>query len=263
MTLRIKADANDTFIYMSVLITGTSRGLGLAFAKTFFEKTNLPVIATARNVQDAKDKLPSSDRISFLSLDVTNEESVKNAAAELKQHNSKQKLRVILNVAGMLKAEKSLAQIDYHAALETFKVNTLGPLLVLKHFSPFLPRQNDEINDDFNPFGIVANISARTGSIGDNKLGGWYSYRSSKAALNQITKTLSSELVNRHINAISVSLHPGTVATDLSADFQKNVKPEKLFSPSQSAGYLLNVMRGLNRKDNGMFYDWQGKPIDW
>ncbi|RKO89219.1 hypothetical protein BDK51DRAFT_21781 [Blyttiomyces helicus] len=108
---------------------------------------------------------------------------------------------------------------------------------------------------------VWVNISARTGSIGDNGLGGWYSYRVMKAGLNQFTKTLSCELGRKGVTVISY--HPGTVDTDLSRKFVKGVDPAKLFSPDQAAAYMLAVIQGLKETDNGTFVDFAGKPIPW
>ena len=140
-------------------------------------------------------------------------------------------------------------------------INALGPLLVTKHFSSLL---NPTPGPSTWPHTIVANISARTGSIGDNGLGGWYSYRASKAALNQITKTISVELSRGSKNQIiSVVLHPGTVDTDLSRDFVKGVPKDKLFSPDTSAQKLFDVITSLKVEDNGKFYDFARKEIVW
>jgi NAD(P)-dependent dehydrogenase (short-subunit alcohol dehydrogenase family) len=138
-------------------------------------------------------------------MDVTKEESIERTANSVSQLG-KRPLRLVLNVSGYLKPEKSLRQVDHVEALKHLQVNTIGPLLVSKHFSPMfgVPDKNAEFKHP-----LLVNLSARTGSIGDNHLGGWYSYRLSKAALNQVTRTLAVELGRRGI--VCVSLHPGTV----------------------------------------------------
>ncbi|MEM7613285.1 MAG: SDR family NAD(P)-dependent oxidoreductase, partial [Pseudomonadota bacterium] len=136
----------------------------------------------------------------------------------------------------------------------SFEVNSMGPLLLAKHLSRLLPRREPC---------TVATLSARVGSISDNRLGGWYAYRASKAAQNMLTRTLSIELKRKHRRIRCVALHPGTVATDLSAPFRGGVDAEKLFSIEQSTNYLLQVLDQLDDDDNGKFFAWDGQKIDW
>ena len=140
----------------------------------------------------------------------------------------------------------------------SFEVNAIGPLLMMKAFAPMLTTRGELKN---RPPPVVANLSARVGSIGDNRLGGWYSYRSSKAALNQATKTAALELGRR--GGWAVALHPGTCATNLSAPFQKGVPAEKLFPVERGAAQLLDVIEGLEPADNGGFFSWGGTEIVW
>ena len=167
----------------------------------------------------------------------------------------------------MLSPEKSPSQVDYATALKTFKINTLGPLLLMKHFSPFLPRRATNLASP-NDLGtlpaaaVFAMMSARVGSITDNSAGGWYSYRSSKAAVNQIAKSLDIYLKNTAgEKAMAVSLHPGTVKTGLSEDFWESTPKEKLFTPEFSAEKLVDVIKGLKEGDRGKCWDWEGKVI--
>ena len=110
---------------------------------------------------------------------------------------------------------------------------------------------------------MVANVSARVGSIGDNRLGGWYAYRGSKAALNMFTRTASIELGRKAPNAIAVAIHPGTVDTALSRPFQKSVSPERLFAPDRAARQILEVLDGLGPEQTGTFVAWDGSEIPW
>lgn len=110
---------------------------------------------------------------------------------------------------------------------------------------------------------MIANLSARVGSIGDNRLGGWYSYRASKAALNQLTKTMSLELARKNQKVAAVLLHPGTVDTDLSQPFQRNVVPEKLFTKERAIRQLLKVVDGVQMKDTGSYLAFDGTPVVW
>ena len=136
--------------------------------------------------------------------------------------------------------------------LRDYRINTVGPALVAKHFLPLLPRDRRA---------VFAALSARVGSISDNRLGGWHSYRASKAGLNMILRNLAVELARSHPQAVVAGLHPGTVATDLSAPFQKGVRPEKLFTPAYSAERLLAVLDGLTPADSGGVFAWDGARI--
>jgi len=164
---------------------------------------------------------------------------------------------LIINVAGVLHGEdfgpeKRLSQIRPEVLKTVFEVNAFGPLIVAKHFSSFL--RHDERS-------VFASLSARVGSISDNRLGGWYAYRGSKAAQNMFTKTLSIELGRLAPNAIVVGLHPGTVDTGLSKPFQGSVPRDKLFSTEQSVGHLLAVIDGLTAQDSGKVFAWDGSEI--
>lgn len=174
---------------------------------------------------------------------------------------------------GLLFPEKAPAQIDAADALLTFRTNALGPLLAIKHFSPFLPRKStrffsDDAGDDAydglpSDHAVWATMSARVGSIADNRLGGWYSYRASKAAVNQATKTFDNHLrTSAAGNAMAVGLHPGTVRTGLSEEFWGNVAEGKLFSPEFASERLVEVVRGLGvEKGRGRCWDWKGEEV--
>ncbi len=153
-----------------------------------------------------------------------------------------------------MKPEKRIADLDAASVLRAFTVNALGPALVIKHFLPTMDRHART---------IIANISARVGSITDNRLGGWYAYRASKAAQNMLTRTVAIELARRNTNALCVGLHPGTVETALSEPFRKRVPRERLFTPARAAQQLLAVLEGLGPEDSGGFFAWDGQPIPW
>ena len=186
-------------------------------------------------------------------LDLEDEESIQKSASKLKQHS----VRLVVNATGLLhskdqKPEKSLRELNTASLTKSFAINAIGPALVLKHFIPLLPRKGRS---------AIAHLSARVGSIGDNRLGGWYGYRASKAALNQLVHTAAIELERTHPEAICIALHPGTVKTKLSSPYvQGRQNPT---DPYDAAKNLLNVIENLKTADSGGFFDWQGKSVEW
>ena len=186
-------------------------------------------------------------------VDLEDEASIAAAAAEVGAGPAP---GLVLVATGVLHSgfepERSYRALDAGQMARDFRINTIGPALVAKHFLPLLPRDRRA---------VFAALSARVGSIGDNRLGGWHSYRASKAALNMILRNLSIELARTHPKAVVAGLHPGTVDTGLSAPFQRGVKPDKLFSSDQSAGYLLEVIDGLNPADSGGVFAWDGARV--
>ena len=144
----------------------------------------------------------------------------------------------------------------------------MGPLLLAKHFSPFLPSRSTslpllEVPSNVLPSSaVMALMSARVGSISDNKLGGWYSYRASKAAVNSIAKSIDIFLQQKaRDKAMCIAMHPGTVKTGLSEEFWGNVKEDKLFSPEFAAERLMQVVKGLPLEGRGRCWDWEAKEI--
>jgi NAD(P)-dependent dehydrogenase (short-subunit alcohol dehydrogenase family) len=147
--------------------------------------------------------------------------------------------------------EKSLSQLSLKSMSEQFLLNAVGPAMVLKHSKKLLRKDAPA---------TFAALSARVGSIGDNRLGGWYSYRAAKAALNQIIHTTSIELSRSHPQSICVVLHPGTVKTDLT---KKYVGSHPAVTPDEAAQHLLSVLETLSPAQTGLFFDWAGKKVDW
>ena len=197
-----------------------------------------------------------SKRVTFIPLDVTIEENVQNVAEQVERQFGKKSVKLLINSSGYLLPEKAIKHVHHDLALQHFHVNTIGPLLMAKHFSGLLASPS---NSQILPHSVWVNMSARTGSIGDNHLGGWYSYRMSKAALNQLTKTLGVEIGRK--GSIAVSLHPGTVDTDLSRQYTKNVKDK--MSPDESVVKLLKVIFELKVDQNGGFLDYNGLNIPY
>jgi NAD(P)-dependent dehydrogenase (short-subunit alcohol dehydrogenase family) len=151
-----------------------------------------------------------------------------------------------------IEPEKSLNQLDAAAMAESFAINAIGPALLMKHFLPLLPRKDRA---------VFASLSAKVGSISDNRLGGWYSYRASKAALNQLIRTAAIELKRTRPHAICVALHPGTVATLLSERFRKSGL--EVQTPEQAAAKLVAVINQLTTQDSGGFFDYAGQTLTW
>ena len=187
-------------------------------------------------------------------LELTSETSIAAAAAFVAGKGTP---RLIIDATGVLqsetiKAEKSWRELDTSQMAQSFAINAIGPALVMKHFLPLLPRDGSA---------VFATLSARVGSIGDNRLGGWYSYRASKAALNQLVRTAAIELNRRSPNAICVALHPGTVDTDLSVSFVKTGLDVQ--TPELAAERLLKVIAKLTAAHNGGFFDYNGETVIW
>jgi len=243
----------------TALVQGASRGIGLGLVKALLADPRIKrVIATCRD-PDAAESLNAlaCDRLAIRALDVTRPAQMEELAASLEDEGVR--LVLVINAAGVLHGdrfapEKKLEDLDANALQQVFAVNTFGPALMLKAFRPLMARRGKA---------VFAAISARVGSIADNRLGGWYAYRASKAALNQIIKTAGIEFSRRNRNAIAVALHPGTTDTALSQPFQANVPSEQLFSVEQTCDYLLGVIDGLSDEDNGGFFAWDGKRIEW
>jgi NAD(P)-dependent dehydrogenase (short-subunit alcohol dehydrogenase family) len=185
-------------------------------------------------------------------IDFDQEESIAAAASQLAKEG---KFHLIIAATGMLHStqfmpEKRLADLSYAQMAQTFRTNTLGPALLLRHFAPLLDTQR----------GVLAVLSAKVGSIGDNRLGGWYSYRASKAALNMLLKTAAIEVKRSNPNAVLVALHPGTVNSHLSQPFRG---AEIGRSPLDAAGDMLRVIDSLASGDTGRFVSYKGEALSW
>lgn len=221
---------------MRAVVIGASGGIGGALAEAL-EAKGADVIRFARSTDGASH------------LDLTNEASITASAAKAGAPE------LVIVATGMLQEgdrgpEKALRDLDPEWLARQYAVNAIGPALVAKHFLPVMPREGRS---------VFALLSARVGSISDNRLGGWYGYRASKAALNQLTRTLAIEDRRRNPEGIVVALHPGTVATALSAPF-RGAGPD-VFAPDRAAGQLLGVIDGLTLTDSGKLLAWDGSEI--
>jgi NAD(P)-dependent dehydrogenase (short-subunit alcohol dehydrogenase family) len=185
-------------------------------------------------------------------IDYAREASIAAAAQVLRAHAP---VHVVIVATGVLhtaaaQPEKRLADLQLASMEEVFRLNTFGPALVLRHFAPLLDRQRS----------VMGFLSAKVGSIGDNRLGGWYSYRASKAALNMLVKTASIELRRTHPGAAVVALHPGTVKSALSRPFRGD---EIGREAALAAGEMWQVLQGLGAEDSGRFVAYDGQSLPW
>ncbi len=222
------------------VVTGGSGGIGAA------------LVAALRDMPVFTDVV-SLSRQTGPSLDITSEPSIAAAVKFL----SGAKIRLVIDATGFLHGdgfapEKSLREISAAHMQKSFAINAIGPALLMKFLLPLLPRDRKS---------VFATLSARVGSIGDNNIGGWYSYRAAKAALNQLVHTAAIELQRTRPQAICVALHPGTVATGLSAPFAKDGLHVR--APEEAARDLLAVIEGLSPAQSGGFFDYRGVEVAW
>ncbi|KAL2494019.1 NAD(P)-binding Rossmann-fold superfamily protein [Forsythia ovata] len=252
------------------MIQGASRGIGLEFVRQLLENNDKGyVVATCRNPNGATGLLELknkfAERLDIHQLDLTIESTIEEAAKCVREKYGCLNLLVnssgILSIPDLLQPETTLTKVHRTSLLLAYEINAIGPILVVKHMWPLLKVGGG--SGTKRDCAIVANISARVGSIGDNRLGGWHSYRSSKSALNQLTKTVSVEFARKKDPIICILLHPGTVDTDLSRPFQKNVPEDKLFTREFSVQKLLSIINNAKGSDNGKFFAWDGQEIPW
>ncbi len=246
----------------NALVVGTSQGIGLGFVKQLLADPAIAhVFATYRNPDSASELLTLAqqhcDRLTCLSLDITEEMQIETAIAKIRTQTDK--LHLVINCVGLLhegdlQPEKSIRQLNAEQLTRYFQVNSIGAVLLAKHLLPLIN------HSDRNLF---ATISAKIGSIGDNQLGGWYGYRASKAALNMFMRTVAIEYSRKSPKTIVVTLHPGTTDTRLSKPFQRNVPPEKLFPVERTVTQLLTVLSNLTHEDSGEFFSWDGSRLPW
>lgn len=235
---------------LRVVIVGASGGIGKALIEALVVSEQVSHI----HALSRQGVSHPSSKVANLTFDFTDEPSIIAAAQALAEVGP---LDMVIVATGLLQGqgirpEKGFRSLSYEGFETSFMVNTIGPAMTAKYFLPLLRRDRKA---------VFAALSARVGSISDNRLGGWHSYRASKAALNMVIKTLSIEHGRRYKEAVIIGLHPGTVDTSLSKPFQSNVAPDKLFTPEFSAQRLLTVIDGLTPEDSGELYDWAGKHI--
>lgn len=243
----------------NVLIAGAGQGIGLGFVQALLQRSQVQrVFALYRSPETATALLQLADRrLVPLQADLTQEATIAAALDRLKTQTDR--LHWVINCVGVLhqgelQPEKSLRHIEADRLLQYFQTNSISAVLLAKHLTPLLRHPDPS---------LFATISAKVGSIGDNRLGGWYGYRASKAALNMLMKTVAIEYSRVSPRTIVTVLHPGTTDTRLSQPFQRGVPPEKLFSVERTVSQLLAVMEGLTIADSGEFFSWDGSRLPW
>lgn len=226
---------------------------------------NVAIIGASGGIGQALNRyldaaMPAATLLSFSRTGragIENEDVVKEYARQAAEHGP---LDVIIVATGVLhddqglRPEKRFADLNASNLARSFEVNAIGPALVAKHFLPLLRRDGKTV--------FVA-LSARVGSITDNRLGGWAAYRASKAALNMLLKTAAIEQQRSHPHSVVASIHPGTVNTRLSAPFQANVRPDQLFTAQRAAAHITKVIDQLTPADSGGFFAWDGTSIEY
>jgi NAD(P)-dependent dehydrogenase (short-subunit alcohol dehydrogenase family) len=220
---------------MTFVVIGATGGIGAALADAL-DQSGRPATRIGRTTTPG--------------LDLCDEASVAAAAAAAGSG-----LRLVIDATGFLhndiwQPEKTLRQLDAAHLAHNFAINAIGPALLMKHFLPLLARDEPA---------VFATLSARVGSIADNRLGGWYGYRAAKAALNQLVRTAAIELARTHRHAVCVALHPGTVDTALSRPFAKTGLDVQ--TPAAAAARLLAVLNSLTPAQTGLLFDHKGKQI--
>lgn len=235
---------------MDILVVGANGGIGLAIVKQLL--TALPEANIHATYHRQRPDF-TSQRVTWFQLDVTQESDV----AMFSQRFST--IDWLINAVGMLHAqdhgpEKNLQALDGDFFMQNIAVNTLPTLLLAKYFSPLMKASTAA---------KFVTISAKVGSISDNRLGGWYSYRASKAALNMLLKTLSIEWQRTIKQGVVLALHPGTTDTPLSKPFQANVPVDKLLTPQQSAALLVELISQATSQQTGQFLAYNGERLSW
>lgn len=246
----------------NALVVGATQGIGLEFTRQLLQNDAVAyVFATYRSDNTADNlfvlRAAHPNRLRCIQMDVTDEATIISGLAQVKQ--TVDELHLAINCVGLLhneqqQPEKALRHLEADKLLNYFHVNSVGPALLAKNLMPLFKHKTPA---------LFATISAKVGSIGDNRLGGWYGYRASKAALNMLLKTAAIEYSRRHPNTTIVMLHPGTTDTELSKPFQRGVPEGKLFSTERTVSQLLAVLDNVKPEDNGEFFAWDGSRLPW
>ena len=232
-----------------VAVIGSSGAIGSAFVNHYINDLSVNSIFSFSRSSIGID----NNKVKHFSIDIENESSIQNAAKSVEEINFDE----IIIASGLLHTnefgpEKSIKDLKADNILKVLNVNTVGPAIIGKYFLPLLNKDNKS---------VMAFLSARVGSISENKLGGWYAYRASKSALNQVIKTFSIELKRTNPKAIIIGLQPGTVDSELSAPFKRSVSNNKLFTAEYSVSQLLEVIERADESSSGNLISWDGEII--
>jgi NAD(P)-dependent dehydrogenase (short-subunit alcohol dehydrogenase family) len=257
--------------YPFAFVCPSTRGLSLALTRQLLRTTTLPVYATYRSgsreavARDILSPLKDVDesRLTLIPLDLTREDTIAAAARQLSDslpRDQESYLHTAFMTGGVLHAEKQPTDLDMNIIQQTFQINVISHLLLIKHFARFLPKARS-IAADEGRLAKWVHVTARLGSVTDNKRGGWYSYRASKAALNQVIKTFDRQLQQGNSQAICVGIHPGTVKTELSKPFWSSIAKGNLFEPNFAAERIVEVIERLELAGRGKVWDWAGKEV--
>ena len=245
---RLSSFAND----LNVAVIGATGGIGSALVALLGGDERVAVV----HALSREPGYPVEGNVWHCPIDITEEATIRNAAERL---TAAAPLDLVIVATGILHSddiapEKTMRNLDARALAEVYAINAIAPAVLGKHFLPHMQR---------NGKSVFAVLSARVGSIADNRLGGWAAYRASKAALNMLLKTLAIEHARNRPESIIAALHPGTVDTRLSKPFQGNVRRGGLFTPDVAAGYLLEVINDLQPNHTGGFFAWDGTAIEY
>ncbi|MBT8141334.1 MAG: SDR family NAD(P)-dependent oxidoreductase [Gammaproteobacteria bacterium] len=230
------------------LIIGINGAIGQALAKTYQDSHQ--IVGIARDIHNA------DHNFTLVQSDYA-EQHLPELFETL--YGISPEYELIINCIGLLHnafigPEKQIKQITERSLTHYFHVNSILPALLIKHLHPLLPKKSRS---------VFAHLSAMVGSIKDNKMGGWYGYRASKAALNMLVKTASIELARTHPQCIVLALHPGTTRSKLSAPFTRNRSADKLYTPELTAKRLGRIIDSVGTEDSGQFFHWSGSKLEW
>lgn len=246
---------------VTALVTGASSGIGLAMVDQLLRNRHVArVLAVSRSATSSPSlqalREREGDRLQRVAADLADDAGLRAVGDALRGTEA---LHLVVHAAGALHGEdfapeKALTQVRRASLERVFAINAFAPLLLAQALMPLLCRGRPA---------VFASLSARVGSIGDNRSGGWYAYRASKAAQNQLMRTFAIEWRRRNPQGRCLVLHPGTVDTPLSAPFQAGVPADRLFEPSRAAAQLLDVVARATPADTGRFLGWDGAEIPW
>jgi NAD(P)-dependent dehydrogenase (short-subunit alcohol dehydrogenase family) len=270
-----------------IFICPSSRGIGRALARHLLRTSPLPILSTTRAADTSSTKrdlladIPEQhhDRLHVVSADVTKEDTLRDAAAQATKLFPTERFHLHMGFAlpGVLYPEKNPTQIEMAHAEEMVRVNLLGPLLLVKYFGGFLPTKTTamDLGQDSKaqegvkrfrlpPHAVFTLMSARVGSTSDNAIGGWYTYRASKAGVTSLARSFDKYLAARSgDNALAMAYHPGSVKTDLSKEFWETVEKGsgRLLGVEEAVEKMVAVVTGVEKSGRGRFWDWKGEEV--